>query len=48
MKKHWKKLFLNYFELNNDGKMSWWEYSIPILFILIIEVLAELIAKYII
>tara|TARA_R100001377_G_scaffold82872_1_gene63696 strand:+ start:556 stop:708 length:153 start_codon:yes stop_codon:yes gene_type:complete len=46
-KDRWKKLFLNYFDLNNDGKISWWEYLIPITFILIIEVLAELIVKYI-
>ena len=47
MKKHWKKLFLNYFDINNDGKVSWWEYLIPIFFILVMEVLAELIVKYV-
>ena len=37
----------NYFDINNDGKISWWEYSIPIFFILMMEILAELIVKYI-
>ena len=43
MIKNWKKLFLNYFDLNNDGKVNWWEYLIPIAIILSLEVVAELI-----
>jgi hypothetical protein len=47
MMKNWKKLFLNYFDLNNDGKVNWWEYLIPIVIILSLEVVAELIAELI-
>ena len=47
MKKNWKKLFLNYFDLNNDGKVNWWEYLIPIIIFLSIEIAAELITQLI-
>jgi hypothetical protein len=48
MKKSWKKLLLKYFDMNNDGELSWWEYLIPFTIILTIEVLAEIIARLIV
>ena len=35
--------YLNYFDWNHDGKINWWEYLIPVGFILGIEVIAEII-----
>jgi hypothetical protein len=46
MKKSWKKWWLEYFDWNQDGKTNWWEYFIPIGAILLIEVLAEIISKF--
>ena len=37
-----------FFDLNNNGKYDWWEYILPILLLLVIEVIAELIAKFLI
>ena len=48
MKKSWKKLLLKYFDMNNDGELSWWEYLIPVSIILGIEIIAEIIANYIV
>ena len=42
-----KKWWLDYFDWNQDGKTNWWEYLIPITFILSVEVLAELIVQWI-
>ena len=39
---------LNYFDINKDGKTNWWEYLIPVLIILIIEVIAEIITNLIV
>ena len=47
MNNKWKKWMLDYFDWNNDGKTNWWEYLLPALVILIIEVLADLIANWI-
>ena len=33
---------------NNNGKYDWWEYILPIIMLLIIEVIAEVIAKFLI
>ena len=38
-----KRWYLNYFDWNKDGITNWWEYLIPIGFILIIEIIAEII-----
>ena len=38
-----KQWYLNYFDWNNDGKVNWWEYLIPIGLILGIEIIAEII-----
>jgi hypothetical protein len=46
--KHWKRLFLRYFDWNDDGITNWWEYLIPIIIILGIEIIAELIANLIV
>ena len=46
--KKWKKWMLDYFDWNNDGQTNWWEYLIPCIIILSIEVLAELIAYLIV
>jgi len=46
--KHWKRFFLRYFDWNRDGITNWWEYLIPIFIIIIIEILAEIIANWII
>ena len=43
--KNIKKWLLRYFDWNNDGVLNWWEYLIPIIIVLIIEVTAEIIAK---
>ena len=46
--KHWNKFFLRYFDWNNDGKTNWWEYLIPVGIILLIEIIAEIIAQWIV
>jgi len=46
--KSWRSLFLRYFDFNESGTINWWEYLIPILFILVMEVLAELIAVWVV
>ena len=38
-----KQWYLNYFDWNHDGEVNWWEYLIPILLILSIEIVAEII-----
>lgn len=48
MKKSWKNLLIKYFDINNDGELSWWEYMIPFVIILTMEVLAEIIASLIV
>ncbi len=45
--KRWNKLFLRYFDFNQSGKVNWWEYLIPLLAILSVEVLAEIIAQWV-
>ena len=46
--KHIKKWYLDYFDWNKDGEINWWEYFIPISIILIIEIIAEIIANWIV
>ena len=46
MKKSWKKWWLEYFDWNQDGQTNWWEYAIPFIIILIVEVIAEMIARW--
>jgi len=46
--RHWKKLMIDYFDWNEDGKTNWWEYLIPIGLIFLIEIIAELIAQWIV
>ena len=38
-----KQWYLRYFDWNHDGEVNWWEYLIPFVFILFIEVIAEII-----
>jgi len=45
MKGSWKRFFLKYFDWNEDGMTNWWEYFIPFVIILIIEIFAELFAN---
>ena len=47
MRRSWKKWWLEYFDWNGDGKTNWWEYLIPFLGIIIIEIIAEIIASWI-
>ena len=47
MRKSWKKWWLEYFDWNQDGKTNWWEYTIPFIAVLIIEIIAEIIASWI-
>ena len=47
-KNSWKKWWVEYFDWNKDGITNWWEYSIPFLLILLIEIVAELVAKLVI
>ncbi len=46
--KNIRKWFLHYFDWNNDGKKNWWEYLIPISIILLIEIIAEIVAQWIV
>ena len=46
--KHWNKWFLQYFDWNKDGVTNWWEYFIPIGIILLVEIIAEIIANWIV
>ena len=48
MKKSWKEFFLKYFDLNENNKIDWWEWLLPITIILTFEIIAEIIANYII
>ena len=41
-----KEWYLRYFDWNHDGEVNWWEYLIPFGFILIIEIIAELIGTF--
>jgi len=47
MKNNWKKWWLTYFDWNRDGITNWWEYCIPFIIIVTIEVIAEIIARWI-
>ena len=42
-----KQWYLRYFDWNDDGITNWWEYLIPFGFILVIEVIAEIIGLFI-
>ena len=42
-----KQWYLKYFDWNDDGKVNWWEFLIPFSFILITEILAEIIGLFI-
>ena len=42
-----KQWYLNYFDWNQDGEVNWWEYLIPFLFMLGIEIIAEVIGSFI-
>jgi len=42
-----KQWYLRYFDWNSDGIVNWWEYLIPFGFVLIIEVIAEIIGLFI-
>jgi hypothetical protein len=42
-----KKWYLKYFDWNDDGQVNWWEYFIPILLLIVVEVIAELIGIFI-
>ena len=42
-----KQWYLKYFDWNDDGITNWWEYLIPFVFILLIEVIAEIIGLFI-
>jgi hypothetical protein len=37
---------MKFFDLNNNGKYDWWEYILPIFLLLVIEVIAEILAKF--
>ncbi len=45
--KRWNKLFVRYLDFNQSGDVNWWEYLIPLIAILSVEVLAEVIAQWI-
>lgn len=47
MRQAWKKFFLKYFDLNNDGIINWWEVVIPLLLLLIVQIAIEVIANII-
>ena len=39
---------LDYFDWNQDGQTNWWEYLIPVSLILTIEIVAEIVANWIV
>ena len=39
---------MRFLDFNKNGKYDWWEYILPILLLLVVEVVAELIAKFLI
>ena len=41
-----KEWYLRYFDWNRDGEVNWWEYLIPFGFILLVEVIAEIIGIF--
>ena len=43
----WKKWWLQYFDWNKDGITNWWEYFIPFILLISLEIIAELITKLI-
>lgn len=43
----WKDWYLKYFDWNNDGNINWWEYLIPFIILISIELIAEIIAQLI-
>jgi len=47
MRQAWKKFFLKYFDINNDGVLHWWEVAIPILILLVLQITVEVIANII-
>lgn len=47
-KRSWKKWWLDYFDWNQDGVTNWWEYLIPVSLILGIEIIAEIVANWIV
>ena len=42
-----KQWYLKYFDWNEDGVVNWWEFLIPFGFILLTEVIAEIIGLFI-
>ena len=48
MKKfNWEKWYLKYFDWNQDGVVNWWEYLIPFIILITIELIAEITAQLI-
>jgi hypothetical protein len=47
-KNKWKIWMLDYFDWNQDGETNWWEYLIPIGLVLAVEIIAEIIANWIV
>jgi len=47
MKNGWKCWWLKYFDWNRDGYTNWWEYCIPFLAVVLIEIIAEIIVRWI-
>ena len=45
--KKWKQIFLEYFDINQDGKISWWEFLIPFAIIFAIEFVIEFLVNLI-
>ena len=41
-----KEWYLRYFDWNQDGEVNWWEYLILFGFILLVEVIAEIIGIF--
>tara|TARA_B100002019_G_C21195057_1_gene560945 strand:- start:193 stop:339 length:147 start_codon:yes stop_codon:yes gene_type:complete len=48
MENNWKKWWLDYFDWNADGTTNWWEYLIPFIIVLGIEIIAEIVANLIV
>tara|TARA_Y100001978_G_C23539021_1_gene358817 strand:- start:11 stop:133 length:123 start_codon:yes stop_codon:yes gene_type:complete len=36
---------MRFFDFNNNGKYDWWEYIVPILLLLCVEIIAEIVAQ---
>ena len=39
---------MRFLDFNKNGKYDWWEYLMAVLIIIVIEIIAEIVAKFLI